>query len=317
MTVFPHPASGYGAVLGLLGAALCLPLPACAEDHPRLTPTRDVTVVYALATPNDATKGGPGTVKVAFSGAGDLLRIDSQDGNGVTILDRPGQQVTLVMMKQQIYTRLHPTHGLHNPFMLDLDMQYTPAGHDTVAGVSCDLWTIQSSHGKATACVTTDGVILRENGVDADGVEGSIKALSVSYQDIPASAFQPPEGFHELQPKARPAHQGEAGSPTPSPVPEASGSDTKTTTSEVTPPDAADPDTPLIGSHDVPVPATTTPGSGASQSGKQSAVLPGLLPGQTVQPDTTQPSVPNDSAGDGSVSTPDQPPSGSEGGDPK
>ncbi|MBS1102784.1 hypothetical protein JK202_07090 [Gluconobacter sp. Dm-62] len=299
MTVFAlRPVFLCAAPLGLLAAGLYLANPACADDHPRLTPTRDVTVVYELTAPSSAAKGGTSTVKVAFSGAGDLLRIDSQDGNGVTILDRPAQQVTLVMMKQQVYTRLHPSHGLHNPFMLDLDMQYTPAGHETVAGVACGRWTILSSHGKASACVTDDGVILDENGVDADGVEGSIKALSVSYQDIPASTFEPPAGFHVLEPKARPAHQSEAGSATPSPVPEAPGNDTKTTTPEPQAPDTSDSDTPVIGDRDTPAPATTTPGSAAP------------LPGQPAQPDTTQPSVPNDSSGDGSVSAPDQPPSG-------
>ncbi|MFB9942584.1 hypothetical protein [Gluconobacter oxydans] len=298
MTVFTRPTLLFAAPLGLLAVGLCLVTPARAEDHPRLTPTRDVTVVYELTTPSAPPKAGPNTVKVAFSGAGDLLRIDSQDGNGVTILDRPGQQVTLVMMKQQVYTRLHPSHGLHNPFMLDLDMQYTPAGHETVAGVACERWDIQSSHGKASACVTEDGVILAENGVDADGVEGSIKALSVSYQDIPSSTFQPPAGFHVLEPKGRPAHQSQAGSATPSPVPETSGSDTKTTMPEAASPETSDSDSPVIGSHDSPAPATTTPGPEAS------------LPGQSSQPDTTQPSVSNDSSGDGSVSAPDQPPSG-------
>ncbi|MBF0849464.1 hypothetical protein HKD27_00800 [Gluconobacter sp. R75690] len=298
MTVFTRPAHLSVAPLGLLAVGLCLVTPARAEDHPRLTPTRDVTVVYELTTPSAPPKAGPNTVKVAFSGAGDLLRIDSQDGNGVTILDRPGQQVTLVMMKQQVYTRLHPSHGLHNPFMLDLDMQYTPAGHETVAGVACERWDIQSSHGKASACVTEDGVILAENGVDADGVEGSIKALSVSYQDIPSSTFEPPAGFHVLEPKARPAHQSQAGSATPSPVPETSGSDTKTTMPEAASPETSDSDSPVIGSRDTPAPATTTPGPATP------------LPGQSSQTDTTQPSVSNDSSGDGSVSAPDQPPSG-------
>lgn len=298
MTVFTRPLLLCTVPLGLLAAGLCLVSPARADDHPRLTPTRDVTVVYQLTTPSGPQQSGANTVKVAFSGAGDLLRIDSQDGNGVTILDRPAQQVTLVMMKQQVYTRLHPSHGLHNPFMLDLDMQYTPAGHETVAGVACQRWSIQSSHGKASACVTEDGVILAENGVDADGVEGSIKALSVSYQDIPSSTFEPPAGFHVIVPKARPAHQSEAGSATPSPVPEAPGNDTKTTMPETASPDTSDSDTPVIGSRDTPPPATTMPGSAAP------------LPGQSVQPDTTQPSIPNDSSGDGSVSAPDQPPSG-------
>lgn len=236
-----------------------------ADDHPRLAPTRDVTVTYRML----ASKTSPQSqdVKVYFSGSGDLLRIDSSDGHGVTILDRPNQKVTLVMLSQRVYTQFSPREGLRNPFLLDLTMHYTPAGEGNIAGVACHKWSIDTSHGKASACVTEDGVILSESGVDADGVEGSLVAQKVSYNDIPASLFLPPEGFERIQPHHRIPSSGEASGGT-----------------QAAP----------------PVPGAPVAGAVGAASGQ-----PALAP-----QDLSQPSVPNDSAGDGTTSHADQPPSG-------
>lgn len=311
-----RPSGGCFAVSVLAAGTLLggLVQSASAADHPRLNPSRDVTVVYDLSASSqtpDAAKG-PRNVKVAFSGSGNFLRIDSADGNGVTILDRLHQQVTLIMMNQKAYTRLHPAHGLHNPFMLDLDMTYTPSGRQKIAGVSCQAWNVQSSRGKATACVTDDGVILAESGIDADGVEGTIRAVSVTYADVPDSAFEPPADFHALRlhPRSSAAVNQEVpdGTPAPgaetlgTPVPGAARVDGGVTTI----PKGPDADPPVaddtsMGTHDAPAPSTTTAG--------QSAANPALsrLPGQT---DQSEPPVSNDSATDGSISVPDQPPTG-------
>lgn len=260
---------------------------ALADDHPRLAPARDATVTYHLAAP--ASQGDD--VKVYFSGSGDLLRIDSADGQGITILDRPGQVVTLVMVPRKLYAHIRPQHGLHNPFMLDLGMKYTKGGKETIAGAVCDHWDIQTAHGKASACVTDDGVILAEDGVDADGASGSIRAVSLSYGDLPTATFQPPAGFQEITPRTASRRQGgasnQANTLTPSPVPEGGAA----------------------GDSSVQTPGhIAAEGTPAETSGP---AAPTLLPGQVApSQDTTQPSVPNDSAGDGTVSSPDQPPSG-------
>ncbi|GBR53196.1 hypothetical protein AA106555_1204 [Neokomagataea thailandica NBRC 106555] len=232
-------------------------LAATQGDHPRLAPMKDVTVVYHLA-PQMMPKAGDAQqknkdVKVAFSGSGDWVRIDSADGRGVTILDRPHGVVTLIMLEQHLYTQLHPQHGLHNPFLLDLSMNYTRSGHDIIAGVPCVKWSISNTHGKAEACVTEDGVILSENGVDADGAEGAIKAVSVSYHDLPSSIFAPPDGFHPLTIKPHPVGA------------------------------------PVSGGAAVPSANTPAVPSGAPEGG--------------------EPPVSDDSATDGTVSQPDQPPS--------
>ena len=266
---------------------------AYADDHPRLAPARDVTVTYHLSAPATQGASTDGNVKVYFSGSGDMLRIDSADGRGMTILDRPKQLVTLVMLERKLYANIRPQHGLHNPFMLDLGMQYSRAGQQTIAGVSCDQWNIQTAHGKATACVTQDGVILAENGVDADGAEGTIRAVTVAYGDLPTSTFEPPAGFQEITPRTSPrrapASGSQSSSPTPAPVPEGGAAG------------------------DSAVPA---PGHIAAEGTPAESSDP--VASQTVAPgDSSQPAVSNDSAGDGTVSAPDQPPSGPSNGNMK
>lgn len=209
--------SGVGVTAG--GAALA----ATDGDHPRLAPMRDVTVVYHLSPQTTGVVGDGKDVKVAFSGSGDLVRVDSADGQGVTILDRPHDQVTLIMLQQHLYTQIHPKQGLHNPFLLDLSMNYTRTGHDVIAGVPCVRWDISNTHGKAQACVTEDGVILAENGVDADGAEGAIRAVSVAYHDLPSVTFAPPDGFHRLSAKPHVPGTPSAAAPPLPPTPPADG----------------------------------------------------------------------------------------------
>ncbi|QDH17268.1 hypothetical protein [Swingsia samuiensis] len=263
-----HSAKMLTAVLG--GVVLAGGI-AYADDHPRLAPTRDATVTYHLAASPNLPQGGD--VKVYFSGSGDLMRVDAPDGRGITILDRPKQLVTLIMVPNKMFAHIRPDHGLHNPFMLDLDMKYTPAGKATIANIACDQWNIETPHGKASACVTEDGIILAEKGVDADGAQGSIQAVNVSYADIPDVMFQAPAGFHEIVPRTKvkkthmQADQANGTTATPAPVPGAAAGD-----------------------------GTATRGG---------APLNQTLPG--APQDTTQPSVANDSVGDGTVTTPDQP----------
>ncbi|WP_025886619.1 DUF4412 domain-containing protein [Asaia prunellae] len=168
---------------------------ALAQQHPRLSPARDVTVVYSVQPEKMST---PTEAIVQFKAEGDKLRIDAPDHAGSTILDRPAQRVTLIMHKQRVYTSFSPNHGLRNPFMLDMAMQYAPDGTSSVAGLACNKWTITSSHGKATACVTEDGVILSEEGVDADGLRGKLAAQKVTYGPIAEDQFVPPTDYQQI-----------------------------------------------------------------------------------------------------------------------
>lgn len=192
---------------------------AYAGDHPPLSPLRDAVVTYRFQT--EALPGGqPGAaaehmVSVSFATSGDRLRIDPDDGQSATILNRPAQIMTLISMPAHRYIEFRPMQGLHNPFFLDLGMTYHKAGEDKIAGVACRKWAIESEHGKAEACVTDDGLILAEDGVDADGVSGHMRAVSVSYQELPASRFLPPAGFEKFDPLAKMKKHAEQQQPVP------------------------------------------------------------------------------------------------------
>ena len=110
-------------------------------------------------------------------------------------------------------------------------------------------------------------------------------AAGLSRQAIEAATFEPPAGFQEITPRTSPHHSSAGGSqstsPTPAPVPEGGAAGDS---------------------------AVQAPGHIAAQGTPAETSAPVVPP---VSPeDASQPSVSNDSAGDGTVSTPDQPPSG-------
>lgn len=188
------------------------------EDHPPLAPARDAVIVYTFQprpTERDLKEGAkPDTpvqtryVQVLYSGDGGLLRVnylaDPQGSatRGAVIINRAAQEVLVLLNTRHVYTRLVQQDGVRNPFLLDLSMHFTRKGTDTVAGQPCTVWQAYSALGAAQACVTADGFVLEQDGVDVDGLNGQLKAVSVSYEAVPASAFQPPEGFMEVKPHA-------------------------------------------------------------------------------------------------------------------
>ncbi|WP_173576126.1 DUF4412 domain-containing protein [Acetobacter fallax] len=176
--------------------ALLSPVAYAEGDHPPLMPTRDAVVTYTVQ-PDGAPQSEQ--VKVWFASEGARMRIDAPDGAASTILNRTAQSVTIVLHKQRVFTRLTDRGAVRNPFLLDVSMQYTKSGHATIAGVDCTRWTVASERGRANACVTDNGLILSEDGVDSDGLKGQLTALSVSYETIPSSEFEPPAGYQEVQ----------------------------------------------------------------------------------------------------------------------
>ncbi|GBQ88707.1 hypothetical protein AA13595_2460 [Gluconacetobacter johannae DSM 13595] len=192
------------ATSGLAFAAATggMALPARAQEggeaaaaHPPLAPTRDVQVEYSVQ-PEGAPS--PKSVQAWFTANGGMMRLDSPEGAGSTILDRAARQVTIVLNRQKVYTRLDAQYGIRNPFLLDLSMQFTRKGAAQVAGVPCTEWGVASGRGSATACVTDDGVILREDGVDGDGMKGRLEATKVVYGPIASTIFQPPADYQQV-----------------------------------------------------------------------------------------------------------------------
>ncbi|GBQ30299.1 hypothetical protein AA12717_3462 [Gluconacetobacter sacchari DSM 12717] len=212
-----HPTGARAGLAGALAVSLMMagatrPARAQADaDHPPLAPARDVQVEYSVQ-PDGAP--APKTIEAWFTANGGMMRIDSPEGMGSTILNRTTRQVTIVLNKQKVYTQFDARNGIRNPFLLDLQMQYTRKGTARVAGVPCTEWGVVSGRGTATACVTDDGVILREDGVDGDGMKGRLEATRVIYGPLPASTFQPPAGYQMVtRHRVAPSHALGGGQP--------------------------------------------------------------------------------------------------------
>ncbi len=171
------------------------PLRAQSPDHPPFMPTRDVSVVYDVQ-PEGAPS--PQRITVSFTGDGRMMRIDAPGGQGSTILDRDKKLMTIVINGAKVFMQVPEREELRSPFLLDGSMKFAATGKGHVAGLDCATWSITASSGNATACVTADGVVLSQSGVDAQGVRGHIMAERVTYAPLVASSFQPPADYKRV-----------------------------------------------------------------------------------------------------------------------
>jgi hypothetical protein len=172
--------------------AIALSLPAQAQEAPRLFPSRDVAVTYRV------TSGGPiQEIAIAWAAAARLMRIELP-GMGYTIADFAGQKGFMVMHIPQ-------------PMVMDIPMaqaaahmraletaRFTRLGADRVAGIACTNWRHESSQGSGTGCFTDDGVLLRSQGA-AQGMQGGLEALNVTYGAQDMARFQRPAGAPSMQ----------------------------------------------------------------------------------------------------------------------
>jgi len=217
--------------MAVLASGLAVAVPGVARaqgsDHPQLMPTRDATVDYTVTQDGSAQSQ---TVRVYFAADGGRLRVDGPGGVTTTILDRTAQQVTVILNHNHVYAQFNPQNGLQNPFLLDLSMAFARRDQSTVAGLACTRWDVQAKQGKATTCVTDDGVILEEQGVDADGINGHLVAKTVTYGPIASTEFAPPAGYMKVShgrpgaaPGVSPNAPASAGGDAPVPQPLAAG----------------------------------------------------------------------------------------------
>lgn len=172
--------------------AIALSLPAQAQEAPRLFPSRDVAVTYRVMS------GGPmQEIAIAWAAAARLMRIELP-GMGYTIADFAGQKGFMVMQMPQ-------------PMVMDIPMaqaaahmraletaRFTRLGADRVAGIACTNWRHESSQGSGTGCFTDDGVMLRSQGA-AQGMQGGLEALNVTYGAQDVARFQRPAGAPSMQ----------------------------------------------------------------------------------------------------------------------
>jgi len=172
--------------------AIALSLPAQAQEAPRLFPSRDVAVTYRV------TSGGPmQEIAIAWAAAARLMRIELP-GMGYTIADFAGQKGFMVMQMPQPMVMDIPMAQAASHVRALESARFTRLGADRVAGIACTNWRHESSQGSGTGCFTDDGVMLRSQGA-AQGMQGGLEALNVTYGAQDMARFQRPAGAPSMQ----------------------------------------------------------------------------------------------------------------------
>lgn len=183
--------------------ALSLLLPtltvAAAQDRPRLVPDRDVTVTYRVLGDAAHIANAPAvsSVRASFSVQGERLRVEAPGQPAYMLLDRGARRMLLVMPAEHSFMDL--PYDVSRALRFDEDDAHlTRRGRATVAGLSCTDYDVQTTHGRGTACLTDDGVMLRAQVATGDR-NGGLEATAVSYAPQPSALFTPPAGFQRLE----------------------------------------------------------------------------------------------------------------------
>ena len=186
-------------MLAVAPLAAALAGPARAQDHPPFAATRDAAITYRLLGDPDSP-GAPREMHMFLKAQGSLMRIDAAGQPGYALVDRPNNRMFLVMDSQKAYMEMDSTEsGGPQQFMLNPSMQFTRKGAATVAGQPCTVWSVRAKQGTGLACITADGIMLRAQGVGADGSRtGGLEATSVSYAAQPDALFAPPVGYTKM-----------------------------------------------------------------------------------------------------------------------
>ena len=115
------------------------------------------------------------------------------------LIDGRAKRMNIVMDRQHSVMAMPFDPDHMTSFLLSSSAHYTRGGNDTVSGLACTNWTVETQQGKGTACVTDDGVILRAHaaGQSPTGESGTgmIEATSVHYGPQPESVFALPAGY--------------------------------------------------------------------------------------------------------------------------
>ncbi len=183
----------------LLPLLLLIATPAMAQPPPRITPERDVTVVYELSgDAASAIPGGvPGNLQVQWSAGGQRLRAEPQGGKQFLLVDLGARSVRLVDSAMHASMSLPVRRTDLQPLTLE-GAHLTRGGDETVAGLVCTDFDVHSSRGHGTICETRDGVALRAAG-ELNGKQGGFTAVSVTYGPVPDAMFQVPRGYLKIE----------------------------------------------------------------------------------------------------------------------
>lgn len=199
--------SGAAATLRELGrhsAALLFAVgvgPAAAQgERPPALPTRDVAVTYRVV-------GAPSWVemRVSWLASERRRRIDWPGGARATVVDhgRPGGGFMVfdaARLVRPLPADLEP--GLGTLGDAWGSVRFVRAGAASYAGQPCGVWRHHDEYATVEACVTEDGVMLREVIATQAGQTGGLEALEIVYGPQDPARFRWPDGYRVARPSA-------------------------------------------------------------------------------------------------------------------
>lgn len=170
--------------------ALCAARPAAAAAPPLLFPTHDVTLTYAVTPQGEA----PLNVRVAVKAGGRRMRITSDVLPTALIVDRDRETADIMLPMMRMYSELHIARFDPERTVLK-DARFAPAGQARVAGRACTEWHAEGPEGRAEACITPDGLILRGSVANGRAQSVSVTALTVQPGPVPVEELTVPPGY--------------------------------------------------------------------------------------------------------------------------
>ncbi|MGI4952869.1 MAG: hypothetical protein ACRYGM_13800 [Janthinobacterium lividum] len=174
------------------------PATAAPPAGPRLQPVRDVVVTYVVeGQVLGLLPGGiPGPVRLSWDAAGQRVRAEVTGRSQVALLDLRAHTSNAIDTTMRVVLPVPIRTTDLKPLTLE-GARLTPKGKDTVAGLPCTVYSVESAGSPGTVCLTVDGVPLRGQG-DFRGKPGTFKATQVSFGSLPDSLFTVPEGYMAL-----------------------------------------------------------------------------------------------------------------------
>ena len=172
--------------------AATLPVATQAQDRPQIFPTRDVAVTYRVAG-----QGQQAELTMLWSAATRLMRMNLPGGAGYMVADHQNQRGFMVMeaMRAILDVPMEQAAGMQRELE---NARFTRGGTEKIAGTDCTAWRYQGPAQSGEACTTADGVMLRAQG-SAQGQQGRMEAVRVSYGAQDAAQFRRPQGYQTMQ----------------------------------------------------------------------------------------------------------------------
>ncbi len=170
-----------------------------AQDVPALRPTRDVAVVYrVVGSPPPSGVEQAHTIRMMWGDRGQELRVEIDRQRAAALIDFKRQRVTMLVEPQRLALEFTLDPRLIPGFVIPAEAHISRVGTDTVAGQSCEMWSLTGPRGTGTACITSDGLVLRARGTMANAGTGRLEAVSVTYGPRPSALFAPPPDFRRM-----------------------------------------------------------------------------------------------------------------------